>query len=268
MTITLERPYAATDKGRRRKNEDFIHPLSELESSGERLFMVCDGVGGSKKGEIASSLACESFQTYFHTFFEGGDPTREFINKAVRYTESRFDEYVKSHPEAYGMATTLTFLYIGTSGITMAHIGDSRIYQLRKGNIIHKTEDHSLVNSWVKLGVISEEEAFVHPQRNVITKAIMGSHFSVEADVKLQTDIRPGDVFLMCTDGVCECFPDEKLEKLFADQSNMEIIKDTIVEHCSNEANDNFSFYILPIQHTQKKINTKQFLLSFFYSFA
>ena len=268
MNITLERPFAATDKGRRKNNEDFVYPLSELENSGERLFMVCDGVGGAEKGEIASAMACESFQTFFHTFFEGDDPSEAFINKAVRYTESRFDEYVSSHPDAQGMATTLTFLYIGASGVTIAHIGDSRIYQLREGKIIYKTEDHSLVNSWVKLGVISEDEAFLHPQKNVITKAIMGTAYAVDADVKLQTDIQPGDIFLMCTDGVIECFPDESIEALFTEESNTEIIKDRIVERCSEGANDNFSFYILPIQHTQKKTGYKQLLLSFFYSFA
>lgn len=268
MNITLERPFAATEKGKRKNNEDFIYPLSELANSGQRLFMVCDGVGGAEKGEIASALACDSFRTFFETFFEDNDPSEDFINRAVRYTESRFDEYVGSHPEAHGMATTLTFLYVGVSGITIAHIGDSRIYQLRNGKILHTTEDHSLVNSWIKLGRITKEEAIIHPQKNIITRAISGTEHSVYADVELINDIQPGDYFLMCTDGVSECFTNEKLEDIFSHESNAESVKNTIVEYCTNEARDNFSFYILPILGVQKIAGYKQYLLSFFYSLA
>ena len=268
MNITLERPFAATEKGGRNNNEDFIYPLSELTNSGQRLFMVCDGVGGSEKGEVASALACDSFQTFFNTFLDEDDPSEEFINKAVHYTESRFDEYVAQHPDAKGMATTMTFLYVGVSGITIAHIGDSRIYHLREGKIIYETDDHSLVSSWVKLGIITKEEAAVHPQKNVITKAIMGAEHSENADVAFITDIQDGDVFFMCTDGVTDCLSNENLSKIFSSDKNAESVKDTIVEFCTDEAKDNFSFYILPIQSIQKMTGYKQFILSFFYSFA
>lgn len=268
MDITIERPFAATEKGGRNNNEDFIFPLSELANPGQRFFMVCDGVGGAEKGEIASALACDSFKTFFDTFLEGNDPSEEFINRAVLYAESRFDEYVKLHLEATGMATTLTFLYVGTSGITIAHIGDSRIYHIRGGKILYATEDHSLVNSWVQLGKITKADAAVHPQRNVITRAVIGSEHSVNADVKLITDIQPGDIFLMCTDGVTECFSDEKLESLFSQGLNAESFKDIIVECCADEARDNFSFYILPIQNVQKAAGYKQYILSLFCSLA
>ena len=102
------------------------------------------------------------------------------------------------------MATTLTMVSVGASGITLAHIGDSRIYQFRQGEIIYQTEDHSLVNSLVKLGKISKEEALTHPQKNVIIRAIQGSEHPTEADVVLLKDIQAGDYFFMCTDGVLE----------------------------------------------------------------
>ncbi len=267
MNITIERPFAATEKGRRENNEDFIYPLSELANSGQRLFMVCDGVGGAEKGEVASALACDSFQTFFNTFLDEDDPSEDFINRAVRYTESRFDEYVAQHSEAQGMATTMTLLYIGVSGVTIAHIGDSRIYHFRQGEIMYETEDHSLVNSWVKLGQMTKEEAATYPKKNVITRALMGTEYSVDADVAFIKDIQEGDVFFLCTDGVTECFPGEKLTNIFS-FGNAESIKDTIIEHCSAEAKDNFSFYIIPVQSIQKIAGYKQYLLSFFYSFA
>jgi len=268
MIITLDRPFATTERGKRIKNEDFIYPLSELATSAQRLFIVCDGVGGYEKGEVASSLACESFQIFFNTFLEEDDPSEEFINKAVHYTESRFDEYLSTHPEAFGMATTLTLLYIGKAGITAANIGDSRVYQFRKGKKIWQTEDHSLACSWVKLGIVTAEEAVDMPQRNVLTRAISGTSRSVSADVTLLTDIRRGDIFFMCTDGVTEIFKDDKLSEIFSSEMNAEAMKNTFVERCIEEARDNFSFYILPISKAQKNAARKQNILSFLYSFA
>ena len=268
MNITLERPYAATEKGKRANNEDCIFPLSELASAGQRLFIVCDGVGGAEKGEVASALACDSIQTFFNTFLEGNDPSEDFINRAVHYTEARFDEYISLHPEAQGMATTLTLLYIGESGITVAHIGDSRIYQFRDGQIAFATEDHSYVQSMVNLGEITIEEAFLHPKKNIITRAISGTMYSVNADVAIIKDLQDGDIFFLCTDGITECFRNEELVSVFYSGQNAESIKNVIVDRCFHESKDNFSFYIIPVQSIKKISGYKQFLLSFFYSFV
>ena len=180
----------------------------------------------------------------------------EQSKNAVSYThldvykrqEVRFDDYVKNHPEAKGMATTLTMVSVGASGITLAHIGDSRIYQFRQGEIIYQTEDHSLVNSLVKLGKISKEEALTHPQKNVIIRAIQGSEHPTEADVVILKDIQAGDYFFMCTDGVLERLKNEDLSSIFSTYNNPEDIKDGIMAACCGKTRDNFSFYILPVQ--------------------
>lgn len=266
MNITIGKPWAVSEKGSRLNNEDSIYPLPERVNSNQKLFLVCDGVGGSEKGEIASSLACESFQTFFSTFLDG-EPTEEFINKAVGYTEARFDDHVKAHPEARGMATTLTMVSVGTLGITLAHIGDSRIYHFRKGEILYQTEDHSLVNSLVKLGKITKEEALTHPQKNVIIRAIQGTEHPAEADVALLKDIQAGDYLFMCTDGVLERLKNDDLSYIFSTYSNPEDIKDAIMASCSGKTRDNFSFYILPVQNVGESIGIKQNILSFLYSF-
>jgi protein phosphatase len=266
MIITLDRPFSASERGGRAINEDYIYPLSELASAGQRLFMVCDGVGGNARGDVASSLACDSFQTFFDTFFEGGEPTSDFINRAVHYAEARFDDYVAHHPEDAGMATTMTFLYIGRQGITIAHIGDSRIYHFRNGKILRRTDDHSLMSAWLKLGVIKPEDVATHPQRGVVTRAISGAAYSVDADVEYITDIQNGDRFLMCTDGVTACLNDEQLEEIFTQAESAEKIKDALIERCTGKASDNFSFYIIPVREKQKRKGRKKFLASFFSS--
>lgn len=267
MNITIDKPCAISEKGGRRNNEDSIYPLPETVDSNQKLFLVCDGVGGAEKGEIASALACESFQVYFDTFLEG-DPSAEFIHKAVQYTEARFDDYIIEHPEAVGMATTLTMVYLGANGVTLAHIGDSRIYLFRKGRILYQTEDHSLVNSLVKLGKISRQEAQCHPQKNIILRAIQCSNRPTEADVVVLKDIQAGDVLFMCTDGVMEQLTNESLSAIFSQYSASENIKDEIVDICNGKTRDNFSFYILPIQNVRDSVGIKQNILSFLYSFA
>ena len=265
MSITIGKPWAISEKGGRLNNEDSIYPQPESGNTNQKLFLVCDGVGGAEKGEIASSLACESFQTYFQSFLEE-DPTNEFIEKAVAYVETRFDDYILTHPSAKGMATTLTMTFIGSNGITLAHIGDSRIYHFRKGEILYQTEDHSLVNSLLKLGRITKEEAIKHPQRHVITRAIQGSKYPTESDVVFLKDVQVGDYIFMCSDGVLEHLSNDDLSTIFA-SNNIDFIKDEILASCLGKARDNYSFYIIPIQNVFKSANLKQNILSFLYSF-
>ena len=194
------------------------------------------------------------------------EPTEEFIRKAVGYVETRFDDYILAHPSAKGMATTLTMTFVGSKGITLAHIGDSRIYHFRKGEILYQTEDHSLVNSLLKLGRITKEEAKKHPQRHVITRAIQGTKYATEADVVFLSNIQVGDYIFMCSDGVLEHLTNEDLSMIFA-SNNIEFIKDEILASCLGRTKDNYSFYIIPIQNVFNSTGLKQNILSFLYSF-
>lgn len=268
MHITIGKPCAVSERGGRINNEDALYPQPERVTAGQRLFMVCDGVGGAERGEVASALACESMQTYFSTFLSDSDPTPAFIQKAIAYTEATFSSYTKEHPEATGMATTLTLAYIGSSGITMAHIGDSRIYYLRKGEILFRTEDHSLVNSLVRIGEITEEQARTHPRKNVILRAIQGVEAPTEADVATWEEAQAGDYLFLCTDGVLERVDDEALSAIFRGASGPADIKEALLAACDGKSRDNFSFYIIPIQKVSDNTGVKQNILSFLYSFV
>ena len=264
MNITIGKTVAVSERGGRRNNEDAIYPQPENVLQKDRLFLVCDGVGGAERGEVASALACESIRSYFDTYLTEDHPSEEFVQCAIRYAETQFDNYIETHPDAAGMATTLTLVYIGSKGVTMAHVGDSRIYYYRGQNTLYKTSDHSLVNSLVQMGRISEEEAATHPQRNVILRAIQGTKSPTEADVMLWTDVEAGDKIFMCTDGVLECFTNESLlESSYQSAIDM---KDLLLERCTGNTKDNYSFYILPIQRVQTAHRLTQNIRSFFYS--
>jgi len=268
MYITIKKPFSISEIGKRMNNEDSIYPNDNRATVNDRLFLVCDGVGGSNKGEIASFVACDSIQTYFNSFLDTEkkfDP--EFIKKAIQYTEIRFDDYIKENPIAKGMATTLCLLYLDSDRIYLAHAGDSRIYQFRKGEIIFKTEDHSLVNSMLKNGQINPEEAKKHPQRNIIYKAIQGSKIPVEIDISQITDIQPDDRFLMCTDGITEVFNDKELEKLFSKNDSPEETLATIKDSCNDQARDNYSAYLITINEIEEMNAFKHVMTSFLYAF-
>ena len=262
MNITIQRPFSVSEIGKRFNNEDSIYPNNESVSINNRLFLVCDGVGGSNKGEVASSIACDSIQNYFRSFLETEevfDPS--FIEKSVRYTEIRFDEYLNDNPSASGMATTLCLLYFAQEGVYLTHAGDSRIYQFREGKMIFKTEDHSLVNSMVKNGKINPQDAGKHPQKNVIYRAIQGTHSPVEVDVLKITDVLPDDEFFMCTDGVTEVWSDDDLCKVFSTNISSEEKINTIKERCRDNARDNYSAYLIPIYEVNKMNVFKQIFL-------
>ena len=262
MNITLQKPISISEIGKRFNNEDSVYPSNELVGINNRLFLVCDGVGGSNKGEVASSIACDSIQTYFRTYLDTEkDFDPQFIEKSVRYTEIQFDEYVKKNPSSKGMATTLCLIYFAKEGVYLTHAGDSRIYQFRGGEMIFKTEDHSLVNSMVKNGRISPKDADKHPQRNVIYRAIQGSNSPVEIDVVKITDVLPDDEFLMCTDGVTDVLSDNELCKVFSKDISSEEKINTIKDFCRLNARDNYSAYLIPIQEVNKMNVFKQIFL-------
>jgi protein phosphatase len=268
MYITIKKPFSISEMGKRLNNEDSIYPDGDC-GTANRLFLVCDGVGGSNKGEAASFVACDSIQTYFNTFLPDVETNidPEFIQKAIRYTEIRFDEYIKENPNAKGMATTLCFLYLDTDKVYLAHAGDSRIYQFRKGNIIFKTEDHSLVNSMIKNGQINPLDAEKHPQRNVIYKAIQGSKTPLDIDITQITDIQAGDCFLMCTDGITETLNDSELCELFSKNDPPEEILSVIKARCNDQSRDNYSAYLIPILETEEMSAFKHVMTSFLYAF-
>jgi len=267
MNITIQKPFSFSEKGKRLNNEDFVFPSHEHSNIDSRLFLVCDGVGGANKGEDASSIACDSIQTYFRTYL---DTEKEFnpqiIEKSIRYAEILFDDHIRKHPSAKGMATTLCLLYVAPKAIYLTHAGDSRIYQFRNGKIIFKTEDHSFVNSMVKSGLIKPEDAATHPQKNVICRAIQGSFLPVEVDIVKITDVLPDDTFFMCTDGVTEVWSDDDLCKLFSSRKSAEEKMDTIKDNCHDKAQDNYSACLIPIHEITKVNVLKQiFLYTFTY---
>lgn len=244
--LTIHQPLGFTFQGKRENNEDAIHPSLGTATLQNRFFIVCDGVGGAQKGELASHIAVTGFADYFAKY-----PTGTFsdavIKAAFAYVLEEFDAMLKAQYLLRGMATTFTLVGIGEKDVTVAHIGDSRIYQIRSGKIIFKSEDHSKVNYLLKMGLITPQQAQNHPERNVITRAIQGSHKETDIEINHLTDVKSGDYFFQCTDGVLENVTDDALSQILdSDQANEKKLQ-LLLNLCEGNTRDNYSGYLLQI---------------------
>src|SRR5512133_3366393 len=154
-------------------------------------------MGGAQAGEAASHLGVEVLEQGLP---DGGGSVEERLRERVQEANARINELSRSDDLHAGMGTTLTVAYVGEDDLTVAHVGDSRLYRLRDGTLERLTEDHSLVEELVRRGKLTPQEADEHPQRSIVTRAL-GPEEAVEAD-SFTWPARDGDVYLVCSDGL------------------------------------------------------------------
>jgi protein phosphatase len=203
--------HAFSKPGRRNYNEDAFFPATEVEAADSRVFMVCDGVGGLDGGEHASRIVTEVFGQALQ---QASEVTAADIDGLVDEVLSQLADFQAGGGLDSAIASTLAMIHLGDEAVTWVHIGDSRIYQFRNTALLHRTSDHSFVQEMVNRGMLTAEEALVHPKRNVITQALSSDAKKVEPTVERLEDVQPGDVFLLCSDGVMEAIDDEGLAAL------------------------------------------------------
>lgn len=245
--------YNLQELGQRTNQEDSLFPALGKSTSDDRLFVLCDGMGGHEKGEVASATVCETLSRVILSAWHPGEVlSDELFLQALSAAYDALD--AKDNGEERKMGTTLTFLCLHASGATVAHIGDSRIYQLRPASknsparIVFRTQDHSLVNDLVKIGEITEEEAKHHPQKNVITRAIQPcQEHRAKADIAHLTDILPGDYFYMCSDGMLEEASDENILNIITKPNATDEQKLEMLRNVTEENKDNHTAHLIHI---------------------
>ncbi len=214
---------AMTDVGRKRKgNEDNLVANAE-----QRLFVVADGMGGHAAGEVASKVAVDSISEFVQltsgdeeiTWPFGLDDTISYdgnrLKTAIRFANRKVLEATKEKSEYEGMATTVAAVLVDGSTANLAHVGDSRVYLFRGGELSQLTSDHSWVNEQLQSGIISAEQARTHPLRNVVTRAL-GGRADLQVDMGAHV-LQSGDTLLLCSDGLTTMVPDEHIARLLND---------------------------------------------------
>ncbi len=250
MKIQIAPPLSLYERGQRSNNEDNLFPPSGTSSADDQLFLVCDGVGGADKGEIASEIVCRAISGYFLQHAIKTSDT-QIIGDAIAYAEAELERHKETAPNTARMATTLALLHLHENGASVAHVGDSRVYHIREGRLCTRTQDHSYVNELVKSGIITAEEAPKHPKRNVITRALQGSGSPVVPEVQLLEDLQAGDYFFLCTDGILEALTEnELLDILGSAQTDAQKLA-KIREKCEAHSRDNFTAYLIRLQSVE-----------------
>jgi protein phosphatase len=219
-----------TDQGLVRSNNEDNFYLDEKLG----LLVVADGMGGHASGETASLLAVNVIRDYFqgpqkligdynHSYSEAANT----LKSAISLANLAVFEAAQSSPQLAGMGTTIAAVLLAGNKLSIAHIGDSRVYLIRAGDIEQLTDDHSMVNEQVKHDIITKEEAAKSEMKNILTKAL-GISTDTEADLN-EMAVFDGDILLLCSDGLTTMVPDEDILKIISFAGNPGAVCDSLI---------------------------------------
>mgnify|MGYP001824669566 FL=1 len=245
----------ATDIGMTRDhNEDALYLPSDM-----RLAIVADGMGGHASGEVASGIAIETVVDYFKKTSSAQTLTWPYkvdrdnladVNRMVTSIMlANLEIYEKSQRESdkKGMGTTVVGIYVLDDTAIIGHVGDSRVYRLRDGKLTQLTEDHSLINDYIKMKRVTAEEAESWPHKNVIVRAL-GMKESVQVDI-VQESPRIGDCYLLCSDGLCGMLTDQQMEHIVTYEDDLDTAVDKLIQSANDEGgNDNITVVLARIE--------------------
>ncbi len=232
--------WAVSDKGNKRdSNQD-----SYLVNEGLGLFVVADGMGGHSGGEVASSLAVQTFETEVKALKNSQMPVREMIQQVYERASIRiFDKAAIESPELMGMGTTLVSCYLDHNRIYVGNVGDSRCYLFHQNSLWQLTEDHSLLNEQIRSGILKPEQAANFSGRNVITRSV-GYERVVHPDI-IEREIQPGETYMLCSDGLSSLVPDSKILDCFKTRSLQEVALALINLALAHGGDDNVTVLVL-----------------------
>ncbi|MBP1991432.1 Stp1/IreP family PP2C-type Ser/Thr phosphatase [Paenibacillus eucommiae] len=238
-----------TDIGRvRLVNED--RAVVQQELNGLSLAIVADGMGGHQAGDIASQMAIERIQAGLQVVRSemSIEERKRRLIQAIEAANETIFEFATQRENYHGMGTTVVVVLASQELLLIGHIGDSRAYKINSESILQLTEDHSLVNELVKTGQITAEEASEHPRRNVLLRAL-GTEPGVEVDIYEYT-WKPGDVVLLCTDGLSGLIDVDMIWNHVKKEANLELAAQQLIQSALDAGGDDNVTVIL-LKHSQ-----------------
>ena len=257
MKIELYSPLSIHEIGKRANQEDFLWPdLLEETTAENRLYILCDGMGGYEHGEVASKTVCLTIPHVLRRSmnFNSEDLTDDDLLDCLERAYQELDKAAIDNSRKLG--TTIALLYIGRKGITALHMGDSRIYHIRPNiGILYQSRDHSLASELFQAGEITYEEMLNYPKKNIVTRAMMpGKDNRMHPDIIHITDIMSNDYFYMCSDGMLEEMTNNQLFNILMSKVTDDEKRKELVE-LTKENQDNHSAWIIHIKDVIKEGN-------------
>ena len=220
MTTTYT-SHALTDQGIKRKNNEDCYIVEQSHPEAGLIFAVADGMGGHAAGETASRLACHQLHKHYFAGFKELTPEEQneeklfFLLETIVYNiHVKLIELSTNNINLQGMGTTMSALVIRENRGLIIHVGDSRIYRLRSGTFEQLTRDHTELQQYIDNGQLTKEEAAQHHLRHILSQAIGGKSNSFRRAFTLGIDIEPGDLFLLCSDGLYDMTGNEAIEDI------------------------------------------------------
>jgi protein phosphatase len=240
----------------RENNEDVWGGIEELQ-----FFVLADGMGGHKGGEVASREAVSHLLKIIKKSFKGKGKSLEEAKEALQSAIIQVNQLVfkmgKSDHKLKGMGTTLSCIMIYGEEIILGHVGDSRIYRLRDKKLEQLTKDHSLLRELVDMGQISEKSPMDFAYKNIITKAI-GTEPRVEPSVEIK-DLKAGDIFLLCTDGLTDLLTPHEIEEIVKEPKSLEIIIKKLIQSANDKGGyDNITVVMVKLEEDEKENISRQ----------
>lgn len=249
MNIAFE---IASDVGGRKENQD---SFGTIQSKLGLIVVICDGMGGASGGKIASELAVETFLSQIKHTTEP-DPLKALIS-AIQLANTKIWKLAKQMTDLLGMGTTLVAILINDEKAIVCHVGDSRLYQIRRGKILFKTKDHSKVYELVKRGIITEEQARLSDESNIILRAL-GNKEHVDIEINDQLSFEKGDRFMLCSDGISGALPESQLLTIINQKIKPGILTNEVI-HKINKikfenggGHDNLTIGIIDVKFNSK----------------
>lgn len=236
---------AGTDVGRiRQGNEDnFFAEADERRG----VFVVADGMGGHAAGEVASEMAVQIVARHLLPLASVRDAgAADLVNKSLQDANKAIYDRMLAETDKQGMGTTASVMVLSDQGYLIGQIGDSRVYLYRDGTLVQITKDHSYVQEQVDAGLLTPEQARYHPYSNVITRCV-GASDEVEADI-YSGEVRVGDVFLLCSDGLTGMVDDRRLAQLLMARSGPGRVVDSLIAEANGRGGlDNITAIVIQV---------------------
>ena len=245
---------AKTDPGKQRDNNEDYYMLPVLDTISQvildekgYLFILCDGVGGTKAGEVASQTAAEDILKDYYKL-STPSPQKSLVDTIIKIN-TKIKQLSCQNDRYKGMATTLTALLIHQEQIHVCSVGDSRVYCLRQGTLTQLTEDQSHVWKYYKQGELSKDEIRFHPLNNVLTHALGSNELLHIHDIdQHKQECLIGDIYLMCSDGLTDMLSDKKVQQIMAQQIDLEDISNELIDSANRYGGkDNITLILVKI---------------------
>lgn len=256
MKIKLVSPLGISESGRLARQEDTIYPQLDAISASDKVFVMCDGLGGHAHGEVASAVVAQALGVWMNENLDfSTQPTALTIRKAVAHAQRNLDETSSRFEETrYPMGTTMALLAFGSFGVVAAHIGDTRIYHVRPSSheILYRSRDHSLVNDLFVSGVLNRAEAEASTKKNVLTRAMLAAPAAPQQpDVAFITDIEAGDYFVVCTDGMTGTVSDKQIKEVMFNSNITDAQKVVALKMLTDNVPHNHSALLLRVDEVE-----------------